>query len=125
MSEDGDRIRVLIADGEESARRALADAVQGDPGLELVGATAAADEAIRIAVETNPDVAVLDWQIPGGGEATREITARCPAIRVIALTVADTLDASYDMLHAGAVGLMARGSSERKLIETLHSVVDW
>src|SRR5207248_8235064 len=74
-------VRVLIADDDPAVREALVDLLSDDPGLDLVGVAADVEDAIRLAIEKRPAVALLDARMPGGGgaRAAREITQRCPA----------------------------------------------
>ena len=117
-------VRVLVADDEDDIRSWLELMISNEESLELVGAAADAEEAVRLAVETRPDAVVLDWIMPGGGGyAAKEINDRVPEARVIAFTAADTMEASYDMLHAGAVGLLAKGCPSEELVRAIHSAV--
>lgn len=64
------RMRVLIADDEAVLREALADLINDDAAMELVGTARDADEAIGLARDQHPDVAVLDVKMPRGGGPT-------------------------------------------------------
>src|SRR6201999_813330 len=73
-------VRVLIADDDPVMRMLLAAVINNDPALELVAQAEDADEAIALATETTPDVALLDVEMPGGGgpRAAQEIRAQAP-----------------------------------------------
>ena len=75
-----DSIRVLIADDEGEVRAALADLIDAERALDLVGAASDADEAIELAIAQHPDVALVDVKMPGGGgaRAAREIVRASP-----------------------------------------------
>ncbi|MBI4259855.1 MAG: EAL domain-containing protein, partial [Actinobacteria bacterium] len=117
-----DPIRVLIAEDEAAVREALSELIRTERGLELVGAAADADEAISMAVELGPDVAIVDVKMPGGGgqRAAREIRASSPATRVIALSAYDDRGTVFDMLRAGASGYLVKGVPAGEIVQTIH-----
>jgi DNA-binding NarL/FixJ family response regulator len=120
---NGGRKRVLIADDDESTRVLLADQLADQESIELVGQAKDADEAVELAAELEPDVAVLDWAMPGGGgaRAAQAIKANSPDVRIVALTGMDPMEASYEMMSAGAVAFLQKGGSVDELVETIHS----
>jgi len=61
------RIRVMLADDDAGLLEALADTVRAAPDLELAGQASDATQAIERAIETEPDVVLLDSRMPGGG----------------------------------------------------------
>src|SRR5207253_8020828 len=82
------RVSVLIAEDDGPVRDALAALIRSEPGLKLIGAAKDADEAVRLAAEMRPDVALLDVRMPGGGGVTaaRELKRCSPGTRVVALS---------------------------------------
>ncbi|HXF72347.1 MAG TPA: response regulator transcription factor, partial [Actinomycetota bacterium] len=113
-----DRLRVLIADDEPEVREALAELLSRSPGLEVVGLAADATEAIDLARQHRPDVALLDVRMPAGGgpRAAREILRRLPTARVVALSAYRDPGSVLGMLRAGAVGYLPKGSSADELL---------
>src|SRR5436190_17422055 len=81
-------IRVLVAEDDPQLRAALTDLLSDEPGLHVVGAAADADEAISMAAEHAPDVAILDVRMPRGGgtRAAAHIRKRSPRTRILALS---------------------------------------
>ena len=81
-------VKLLIADDDALARALIEAIVERDGELELVGSAEDAEGAIELAGEHQPDVAVLDWVMPGGGgpAATREILILSPGTKIVALT---------------------------------------
>jgi DNA-binding NarL/FixJ family response regulator len=125
--QNDDRKRIVIADDDESTRMLLTEALSDEPSVEIVGAAKDGDEAVELVAELNPDVAILDWSMPGlgGARAAQEIKSRCPEVRIVALTGMDAMEASYEMMSAGAVAFLQKGGSVEELVETIHSAARW
>jgi signal transduction histidine kinase len=117
-----DRIRVLIADDEAAVRDAMADLVSTDPLLEVVGTAGDAQEAIDLATARRPDVALVDVKMPGGGgqRATREILKGSPQTHVVALSVYEDRATVLEMLRAGVVGYIVKGTSAEEILYTIR-----
>ena len=101
--------RLLIADDDPVARNALA--VQLGRDFELTSAAADAEEAISIADQERPDIALLDLQMPAGGglHATREIHDRLPETAIVILSIDETHDGTVELLSAGAISYLRKG----------------
>ena len=105
-------VRVLVADDDALIRSALSDLIEGRPGLALVGTVGDAESAIAMAISSRPDVAVLDYRIPGGGvHAAREITRLCPGTAVLCLSAYGDPGTASKMLGAGAREFLVKGLS--------------
>jgi len=104
------RIGVLLADDAATTRALLRAVIAGDSGLELLGCAVDATEAIAQAERYQPDVALIDVEMPGGGGpvAAREIAVCSPGTRIIALSGHDERDRVIEMLRAGAVGYLLK-----------------
>lgn len=114
-------IRVLVAEDEEPLRNAVVDLIASEAGLEVVGSAASADEAIELAGELAPDVAIVDVRMPGGGPcAALGICARSPATRVIALSAYEDRATVLEMLRCGAVGYLVKGIPPVELLEAIR-----
>ncbi len=113
-------LRILIADDDELARALMKAIVERDGELELVASAENADRAIELAGEHRPDVAVLDWVMPGGGgpAAAREIRVRSPETQIVALTASDRGDAATDPLRDGARSSLVKGCPPEELLRT-------
>ena len=119
-------IRVLIADDEPALRGALADLFAHEDSLVLVGEAGDADQAIELADARRPDVAIVDVSMPAGGgpRAAREIIRVSPSTRVIALSAFDDRPTVLEMLRAGAVGYLVKGTASEDLLGSITKVFD-
>lgn len=117
-----DQIRVLVAEDEEAVREALADLLSSDAEIQLVGLAKDADEAIEIANSENPDVALVDVKMPGGGgqRAAREILKGSPRTHVVALSAYEDRRTVLEMLRAGAVGYIVKGTPADEILHTIR-----
>lgn len=118
-------IRVLLADDEEAVRVALAELVDSDPDMDVVAEAADADQAIAAAIDTHPDVALVDVKMPGGGgpRAAREIVAGSPGTRVVALSAYEDRRTVLEMLRAGVVGYLVKGTPATEILRTVRRTV--
>src|SRR4051794_6803526 len=114
-------LRLLIADDDPVMRMLLGAIVGADPEIDLVGEAADAEQAIALAAECRPDVALLDIEMPkgGGAHAMREIRARHPGARLVALSGHDTLEARAAMTAAGASVYVVKGAPPAEVLEAL------
>jgi EAL domain-containing protein (putative c-di-GMP-specific phosphodiesterase class I)/DNA-binding NarL/FixJ family response regulator len=114
-------IRVLVAEDDPSVRAALVGLIQAEPSFELVGETASAADAIELAGQERPDVAVIDVRMPGGGPAAvRGIKRKSPGTRMIAFSAADDRATVLEMLEAGVVGYLVKGSSIESIVDSVE-----
>jgi DNA-binding NarL/FixJ family response regulator len=116
-------LRLLIADDDALARALIEAIVERDRELELVASAEDAERAIELAGRHKPDVAVLDWVMPGGGGevAAREILARSPNTKIVALTSPDAQDAETATLRAGARSSLVKGCPPEELLRTIRA----
>lgn len=112
------RIRVLIADDDNTICETLVRVLRKFQGLSVIGVAKDADEAIRIAALRRPDVALLDVRMPcgGGQRAAREIRWRSPRTTIIALSAHVDRRTVEDMLASGATNYLAKDSSVEDIV---------
>jgi signal transduction histidine kinase len=117
-----ERIRVLVAEDEGAVREALVDLLSSDAAIEVVGSAKDTDEAIRMATDFKPDVALVDVKMPGGGgaRAAREIRANSPQTHVVALSAYEDRRTVLEMLRAGVVGYVVKGTSADEILRTVR-----
>jgi two-component system, NarL family, response regulator LiaR len=113
MTEDaGGRaaIRVLIVDDHDLFRTGLASLLRSQPDIDVVAQASGGRMGVRLAVELQPDVVLMDLRMPDldGPDATRQILARHPDMRVLVLTVALGNSDVEAALSAGACGFVAK-----------------
>ncbi|MHB8571895.1 MAG: EAL domain-containing protein [Candidatus Dormibacteria bacterium] len=117
-----DRIRVLIADDQPDLRTALSEMIASDDGLQVVAVATDAAQAADMARRERPDVAVLDVRMPGGGgvAAAQAIRRIAPEVHVLAFSAHGDRETVFEMLKAGAVGYLVKGSSREVVLSGIH-----
>jgi two-component system response regulator NreC len=118
------KLRVLLADDHAMLREGLAILIDGQSDMEVVAQACDGAEALQLARETNPDIAVLDVSMPalGGAEATERIRETCPHTRVVALTRHADQGYVRRLLQAGADGYVLKKSAADTLITAIRTV---
>jgi len=106
------QIRVLVVDDADESREILRRALGFDAAIQVVGEADSGKTAVAQTESLQPDVVLMDVRMPGGDgvTATREITRRFPAVRVIALTAHEDQESVREMLTAGATGYLVKGA---------------
>ncbi|MBN1507157.1 MAG: response regulator transcription factor [Sedimentisphaerales bacterium] len=117
-------IRVLIVDDYELLRRAIALCIAKEPDIEVAGEAEDGRVAVRLALDLNPDVVVMDVAMPNlnGVEATRQIVHERSDMKVIAFSPAADRRSVQEMLEAGASGYVPKSCSVDELITAIRSV---
>lgn len=119
------RIRVLVAEDDQTVRDALEALFRSERSLELAAAVGDAPSAVEAARREQPDVALVDVRMPGGGaSAARGITSCAPGTRVLAFTAHDDRETVLQMLEAGAIGYLLKGGSIDEIVEAIHRAAD-
>ncbi len=118
------RLRLLVADDQALIRRGLAMMLAAESDIEVVGQAADGVEAVEQTLAVSPDVVVMDLQMPraSGVAATREITAKRPATRIVVLTTYDDDDMVFDAIRAGAHAYLLKDASIETVLETVRAV---
>jgi two-component system response regulator NreC len=119
------QIKVLLADDHQIMREGLASLLEKHPDLNVVGQAGEGRAAVRLAQELQPDVVVMDIGMPGlnGIEATRQIVAATPGVKVIALSVHAESPFVAGMLQAGAAGYLLKHNAAEELVRAVRLVV--
>jgi two-component system response regulator NreC len=117
-------IRLMLVDDHEVVRIGLKNFLQAQEGLEVVAEANNGEDAVRVAMETQPDIILMDITMPGvdGLEATRRLRVLCPKCLIIALTVHDDKQYCMQMLAAGATGYITKQAAGDDLVSAIHTV---
>jgi RNA polymerase sigma factor (sigma-70 family) len=117
-------IRVLIADDHPLFRDGLRAMLVAAAETELVGEATTGDEAIAQAADQQPDVLLMDLQMPGtnGIEATRLIRQTSPHIAILVVTMFSDDDSVFAALRAGAQGYVLKGADRAELLRAITAV---
>lgn len=117
-------ITVLIADDHQFFRDGVRALLASQPDMECVGEAATGEEAIRLSAEVQPDVVLMDVQMPGmsGVEATRLIVSSSPQIRVLVVTMFEDDSVVFAAMRAGARGYLLKGARHEDMVRAIHAV---
>lgn len=117
------RSTLLIADDDPVVRSMLGMALEGS--FEIVAAAQDCDEAVARAVETQPDAALIDVNMPGGGgrRAVREIVEASPQTAIVVLSADEADGVVRELLQAGAMSYVRKGIAPQELVEKVESSV--
>ena len=117
-------IRVLVADDHAIVRSGIRHVLEGEPGFTVVGEASNGAEALALAAELVPDVAVLDISMPGvsGLQAATELRRRCPDTRVLILSMHDNTEYVLESLKAGVHGYLLKDSAAAELGAAIRAV---
>jgi diguanylate cyclase (GGDEF)-like protein len=126
-SGSGATLRLLVADDDPVSRLMLGAILKREPGFELVGEAADAVQAVELALRRRPDVVLLDVDMPGGGgaRAAVQIREQLPEVRIVAISADDSQSSQYDMMRAGAVGFVTKGSPDDEILRVIRSSARW
>jgi DNA-binding NarL/FixJ family response regulator len=117
-------IELLIADDHPTFRRGLRALLRNEPGVAIVGEVETGDDAVTFAERLQPQIVLMDVQMPGcnGIEATRQILAQSPHIRILMLTMFDDDDMVFAAMQAGARGYLLKGADKGEILRALRAV---
>jgi two-component system response regulator NreC len=118
------KITVLLADDHRILREGIKSLLAKAPDIEVVGEAGDGSEAVARAQQLLPDVVVMDITMPGinGLEATRQIKALRPAIKVLVLTMHDSNQYLSQFLRSGASGYVLKDTAAAELVGAIRSV---
>jgi DNA-binding NarL/FixJ family response regulator len=119
-----DRLRILIADDHLLFRDGLRALLAAAPDTQLVGEATTGEEVIDLAAEHQPDVVVMDLQMPtvNGIEATRRIVQASPHIGVLVVTMFEDDGSVFAAMRAGARGYLLKGAKYDEMLRAIRAV---
>ncbi len=117
------KTRVLLVDDHNIVRLGLMTLINDQPHMEVVGEAGTASEAVRAVERLRPDVVLMDIRMPGEGgiEATRQITARFPQVKVVMLTSYADDELVVRAIRAGAVGYVLKQVDYAELLRAIEA----
>jgi two-component system, NarL family, response regulator NreC len=118
------KIRIMLVDDHDVIRAGLKSFLQSYEDFEVVAEAGNGEQAIPRAMETRPDVILMDITMPGmdGLEATRQLRVLCPECLILALTVHDDKQYFMQMLAGGASGYITKQAAADELVEAIHTI---
>jgi DNA-binding NarL/FixJ family response regulator len=119
-----DPLRVLIADDHPLFRKGMRALLVAAQDIEVVGEATTGQEVIELAATLQPDVILMDLQMPGinGIEATRQILHTSPHIRILVITLFEDDASVFSALRAGARGYVLKDAKEEEMLRAIRSV---
>lgn len=116
--------RVLIADDHDVIRRGVRTLIEARPNFQVVAEAASGREALELAKETQPDIAIIDYSMPGlnGLDLTHVLKREVPRVEILIYTMHDREDMIVEVLRAGARGFVLKSDSERHLFAALDAL---
>jgi two-component system, NarL family, response regulator LiaR len=119
-------MKILICDDQDIVRDGLGLLLKLEPDIEVVGIASDGAEAVTLAVQKKPNLVLMDLKMPimNGVEATREIKARCPRVKVLVLTTYGTDDWVFDALRAGASGYLLKDAPREGVLSSIRGTME-
>jgi DNA-binding NarL/FixJ family response regulator len=119
------RIRVTLADDHPIVLAGLRNLIQAEPDLELIGEATTGPAALKLIRDAQPDVALLDISMPdlNGIVMSRRLTAECPAVRLLLLTLYEDRAYVKQAFEAGVRGYVLKRSAAENLIHAVRAVM--
>ena len=117
-------IQILIADDHTLFRDGLRSLFNSLPDTEVIGEAATGAEAVSLAEKLQPDVVLMDIQMPdlNGIDATRQIVQASPHVGVIVITMFEDDDSVFAAMRAGARGYVLKGADQEEMLRAIRAV---
>lgn len=119
-------MKILICDDQAVVRDGLELLLKLERDFEVVGAASDGAEAVELAAQKKPDLVLMDLKMPGtnGIEATRQIKARQPEVKVLVLTTYDDDQWVFDAIRAGASGYLLKDTPREDIIRAIRGTLE-
>ncbi|MEV6237520.1 response regulator transcription factor [Lentzea sp. NPDC051838] len=118
-------LRVLVADGSSFFRDTLRQVLQGAADIDVVAVAGTADDAIRLAEQHQPEVAVVDVHLSGDGlHAIRRIHQKVPAVKLVALWGLIDGPSETELRDLGVVEYVIKGVPNRKILAAIRRAAE-
>ncbi|MFD9698489.1 response regulator [Lentzea sp. NPDC059081] len=121
---DGTVTRVVIADDHPVFRRGLKALLDGEDGLSVVGEAADGLSAVSVALDSEPDVVVMDLHMPGlgGVDAAKRILEVLPRVGVLVLTMHEDDELVFAAMKAGARGYLVKTTDDDEIVRAVQAI---
>jgi DNA-binding NarL/FixJ family response regulator len=119
-------IKIILADDHQIVRHGLRSLLAAEPDMEVVGEADNGRSVVRLVQEKSPQVVIMDISMPdlNGIEATRQIVAESPGIKVIALSMHSDSLFVLNMFKAGASGYLLKDCALEELVKAVRTVLN-
>jgi two-component system, NarL family, response regulator LiaR len=119
-------IRILLADDHPIVREGLRAVLETQPDFEVIAEAASGDEALRLALNLQPDILLLDLEMPimDGVETIRRLRQQQPAARIIVFTAFDNDERIIHAVQAGANGYLLKGSPREEIFQAIRITME-
>ncbi len=119
-----ENLRILVAEDHPLFRKGVISLLSSIPDFEVVGEATTGEEAMARAADLQPDVVLMDLQMPNvnGIEATRKILQESPSVRVLVVTLFEDDDSVFMALRAGARGYVLKDADEEEMVRAIRAV---
>jgi DNA-binding NarL/FixJ family response regulator len=117
-------LRILVAEDHPLFRKGMISLLSSVPEFEVAGEAATGEEAVARAADLQPDVVLMDLQMPKGNgiEATRRILQESPSVRILVVTLFEDDDSVFMALRAGARGYVLKDADEEETVHAIRAV---
>ena len=117
--------RILIADDHEIVRSGLRAIIESQTNWVIAGEAVDGEQTVALALETKPDVAIVDYSMPvmNGLEVSRRIRSLCPRTEVLILTMHESEEILTEALLAGVRGFLFKSDAKRHLISAIEELL--
>jgi DNA-binding NarL/FixJ family response regulator len=119
-------MKILLCDDQAVIRDGLEMLLTLEKDFQVVGTAQDGAEAVELAAQKMPDLVLMDLKMPGtnGIEATRQIRARFPEMKILVLTTYDDDEWVFDAIRAGASGYLLKDTPRQKIVEAIRGTMD-
>jgi len=118
-------LKIMLAEDHAILREGLRSLIERQPDMEIIGEAKDGQAAVQMAETLKPDIIIMDVTMPdvSGIEATRQIKANNPGVKIIALSAFDKPDFVLGMVKAGASAYLLKDNLFDELLKAIHAVV--
>ncbi len=118
-------IKVMLVDDHDLVRTGIKRLLEDHPDINIVGEATSGEQALELVTEKDPDVVLLDINMPGIGglEATRKLLQRKPKLKIIMVTMHEDDMFAQRLLKAGAMGYLTKGAKVDEILQALQAVM--